>query len=879
MTSRSLRRVLLLLTLLGLGIALPQALRAQFRPSALVGTTCGNNAAAFGTAPIATGTSFECDFTGGALAAGQSVVYAITSPAGTTFQTVGGAFPAGCTSNAGPTATLTVTCSAGLPGAIQRGLGLNGGATAGTVNFTANYNGAGAAAVGPFNYQFDAFAGTAAVSPFAGTAAPSTISCVNVTAPGTQLKVGQTFSCTVSYPAAQTPSFVTVTPAGGSAAFTPTGTVSSTRPGATSGYACGASNPSPGSACASFSFGGSFSAAGAFPANFSLASFALGAEGAYSTVALVPSVAFGSGGFTVAPATASTTTTLSVSPSPAAPGQPVTLTATVSATRGGTPTGTVTFLDGATTLGTATLGAGGTATFTTTLPAGTHSLTASYGGDAANAASTSAAVSLVVLAAPPGGTGTGPSQAALGCAISNLATDIAFPTTTGGTLLTGGQVASPGAPLSAGAIVPGTLSVTSPFGVVECGAVFEDTPAPAGTFGLDGDPSTIAGGSITFTLSSGVATILESNSTTYSIGCGSDQAPSTVSPGGLESCQGAVLLPSAACVAALNCTFATPNPANIVHVGLLSGATFPLIGAGSPVVTLSATYIRFPSLSAAVGASGPATLSTNSVTIGIAVPTYASQLVPNPATISSAAGAQGSVLTMSLFHLATACTAVNGIVTLTPQVANGLVVCGNGVNLIQQFVAGAESGVVTFTTSSGVLGNTTLAQGGGQQTYSVHCGALPATTPTILIPTLGLASTFALTSCQSATATLFGGGNAGTAVVVANFVGDFTGGTTQSSTTVQLAINATTALTRGCNEVITGPSTALAPVSGSVSALVTNLVSPSSNVVSVWRFNNSTHAFEAGFFNTAGAPTDFSTVSAGQSIFICVSGSATFNTQ
>jgi hypothetical protein len=458
----------------------------------------------------------------------------------------------------------------------------------------------------------------------------------------------------------------------------------------------------------------------------------------------------------------------------------------------------------------------------------------------------------------------GPTHAAIGCANSVNATDIAFPATA--------NVLTTSVPTSA----PALLSVTTPNSVVECGAVFEDDAAagtPAAGAAQDADPTTIDGGSITFTLNggvtSGISTILEANSSVFSVGCGS----TTV----FEGCQGAVgnnvapALPNTA-------TQVTPNPANVVHVALRPGATFSLIGAGSPVVTISATYSRFATLNATAGALGPATATTNSATIGIATPTYASQLVPNPATISSTAGAQGSDLSMNLFHLATACTAVGGVVTLTPQVANGLVVCGGTVTTIQQFVPGAESGVVTFTTSSGVLGSTTLAQGGGQQILSVHCGALPATVPTILIPTLGINTTFALTSCQTAHATLFGGGNAGTAVVVANFVGDFTGGTTQATTQVQLAINSSANLTRGCNEVVTGPSVALAPVSGSVSALVNNLVSPSGNVVSVWMFNNSLHAFQAGYFNPAG-PTDFSTIAPGQSIFICVSGNASFNTQ
>jgi len=466
---------------------------------------------------------------------------------------------------------------------------------------------------------------------------------------------------------------------------------------------------------------------------------------------------------------------------------------------------------------------------------------------------------------------SGADHAAIGCANSTAATDISFPAAAG-VITTSVQ-----STITAGT-VPALLAVTTPNSVVECGAVFEDDAAATAAAGQDTDPTTIDGGSITFTLNggvtSGISTILEANSGVFSVGAGSTKTH--------EECQGAIPTGGVAATA----TAVTPHPANIVHVALRPGASFPLIGAGSPVVTISAQYIRFPSLPAVVPAGGPTTATTNAITIGLAVPTYFGSLTPSPATISATAGAQASTLTMSLYHLATTCTAVNGLTTIIPTTGTSLVVCGNvptatGVlnTTVQQFTPGAESGVVTFTTSSGVLANTSLALGGGQQILSEHCGAVPNTVPTILIPTLGISTTFALTSCQTATALLYGGGNVGTAVVVANFVGDFTGATAQATTQVQLAFNSTVSLTRGCNEVVTGPSVATAPVSGTVSGLVTNLVTPSSAVVSVWMFNNSTHAFQAGFFSTAGAPTDFSTVGAGQSLFICVNGTATFNNQ
>jgi uncharacterized protein (TIGR03118 family) len=92
-----------------------------------------------------------------------------------------------------------------------------------------------------------------------------------------------------------------------------------------------------------------------------------------------------------------TTLTL-VAPANAAPGSPVTLTATVLST-GGTPTGEVVFQDGNTVIGTARLNAAGMATFTTsTLAAGAHSLSASYAGDGIFAGSASTPVSTTIAA-------------------------------------------------------------------------------------------------------------------------------------------------------------------------------------------------------------------------------------------------------------------------------------------------------------------------------------------------------------------------------------------------------------------------------------------------------------------------------------------------
>src|SRR5580704_3875551 len=93
--------------------------------------------------------------------------------------------------------------------------------------------------------------------------------------------------------------------------------------------------------------------------------------------------------FTPASATlAASTTSVAASSTQITTGQSVTFTATVAPQSGsGTPTGTVTFKDGANSIGTANLASGIATLMTAALASGSHSITASYGGDTNFAAS------------------------------------------------------------------------------------------------------------------------------------------------------------------------------------------------------------------------------------------------------------------------------------------------------------------------------------------------------------------------------------------------------------------------------------------------------------------------------------------------------------
>ncbi len=96
-------------------------------------------------------------------------------------------------------------------------------------------------------------------------------------------------------------------------------------------------------------------------------------------------------------ATLATQTTLAASANTVASNQPVALLATViSATGLPASSGTVSFFNGSTNIGTANIGANGSASISITLTAGSDTVTAKYGGDTDDAASTSNTVTISV---------------------------------------------------------------------------------------------------------------------------------------------------------------------------------------------------------------------------------------------------------------------------------------------------------------------------------------------------------------------------------------------------------------------------------------------------------------------------------------------------
>jgi hypothetical protein len=269
------------------------------------------------------------------------------------------------------------------------------------------------------------------------------------------------------------------------------------------------------------------------------------------------------------------------------------------------------------------------------------------------------------------------------------------------------------------------------------------------------------------------------------------------------------------------------------------GASFSLLGSATPTITVSASYFKLDAPTSTYSVAG-----TN---IGLLLPSYAAQVTPSPDTIPATLNSNTpSTLAFNLSHsVGSFCVPMGGVLVCGPTPPGTVALVANG-----------EAGSVTFQTTSGVFQNQS-------QTYSVHCGTAA-----------GLPLALALTSCSSVTAQLLGGGAAGTAIITANFVGDVTGASVQAQTTVNLSPAAATAsLSAGCNQVLTPASLA----AGTSIATLVGMVQPSGVVSSMWVFDNVSHTWQAVYFSGTGAPTNGPTsVGPGQSLLVCVTGSATF---
>jgi len=322
----------------------------------------------------------------------------------------------------------------------------------------------------------------------------------------------------------------------------------------------------------------------------------------------------------------------------------------------------------------------------------------------------------------------------------------------------------------------------------------------------------------------------------------------------LFSCQGAAVL-------AIGAGEAGDAPINVTYQSSVGGfqaigsTLITVVSSGSPKIALSCSPTTITNTSGA-GSSSTCIASVTDLN-GIPLSGITGSNVtftvsdPSRAIVTScqlAVSAANGIGTTSTCATGTAQIPVSGTTFLSGQAA-----------AVVTAVPNAAPGAVTVTATLGaftppafacLLGQTSAAVVGGQ----TNCGTVSAIGGSGLALSLsqnalGFGGLVTLPNATSASQTITIG--------------------TPSTATVTVT-GSPLSLTTGCNQVV------VSTAAGTAVSRVVSAVSPSSAVVSIWRFNNATKTFQSGFFSAAGAPTDFSTTGGGSEVyFVCVSGAAT----
>lgn len=332
------------------------------------------------------------------------------------------------------------------------------------------------------------------------------------------------------------------------------------------------------------------------------------------------------------------------------------------------------------------------------------------------------------------------------------------------------------------------------------------------------DPFVLSTGTITFSVS-GPGIITETSGQTFVVPCGAGGCP------GADAAAGS----------------ATADPSLIVHVAQQPGSFIPL-GGQPAAITVSATY------QPADGSAGAA------ATAAIDLVPAAIRMEFGAQPQRSRTGAYDSVqLTVQLFSLLPDGCALLG----TGQ----FITCTDPVS--QSTQPGVEPGTVTLTTTLGTFAN-------GAQQMQLGCGVPPSSLP--LVPEAGVAQPYPL-ACQSMTVNVELAGRAGTAAFTAAFVGLYTGA--QAGTQAQTTIAPeppSYRLVPGCTQVeapLELPASAPAQV-------VAESVTPPDAVVSIWRMDAASGVWQAGYARDPAMPLNFTTVTPGETLFVCVDALASY---
>jgi hypothetical protein len=488
---------------------------------------------------------------------------------------------------------------------------------------------------------------------------------------------------------------------------------------------------------------------------------------------------------------AATSTGVVPTPNPSSAGQSVTLTATVSVTApgAGNPTGTVTFFDATTTLGTGQLNAGGVATFmTSTLASGSHSITATYAGDANFTGSTAPAVSQTVQGGTtPSSTGVGPSAnpSVFGQSVTFTATVTGSGGTPTGTVTFYDNTTSLGvktlaagsATLVTSALTAGSHSITAQYGgdntfVSSMSAQVTQVVNKASTFAVvtpSVNPS-IFGQSLTLTATVSVnapGTGIPTGTVTFMDGS-TTLGAATLNASGLASFPTAALVVGSHSITAIyngDVNFNTSTSGLITQVvnkantttGVVSSANPSIVGAS---VTFTATVsATAPGAGTPTGTvtffDGTTSLSAVALTGGVAaLPISTLTVAGSPHSITASySGDANFVISTSSPALAQVVNSKPSTTTLTsslnPEVAGQLVTF---TATVTSTAGGTPTGTVTFNgTTSGPVALTA-----GVATFTTT--ALAVGTPSISASYSGDANYAASASSPALTETVTAAG-------------------------------------------------------------------------------------------------------------------------
>ena len=434
-------------------------------------------------------------------------------------------------------------------------------------------------------------------------------------------------------------------------------------------------------------------------------------------------------GLSVTVTAASSTTTLVAAPNPSLVGASVNLTATVG---GVAPTGSVTFKDGATTLGTVAL-SGGTATLSTPFAAsGTRSLSAVYGGDANNAASTSAAVSQVVNATASSLVFTAtPASPAVGQA-TVLSVTVTGSNPTGTVTFTDGATTLGASALSAGVATLSTTFVTSgphglnaayggdtanlpssralsvPVGLAGASVALTAAPSPSAVGQIVTMSATVSGASPTGTVTfkDGAATLgsaaLISGTASFAATFSAAGAHSlTATYGGDANNQVATSASFSQVVTAVATTMtliASPNPATLNQPTLLTAT----VSGSSPSGTITFS-------------DGAVNLGTGTLNAGGVATLTASFAVAGAHSIGAAYGGDsGNAAATQALSLSVGAMATTSAMSASPNPS----VAGQSVVLTGTVTGANPTGAVTFKDGATTIGTAALAGGNATATVS-----------------------------------------------------------------------------------------------------------------------------------------------------------------